>query len=639
MSGKKIEKFIRGLVSGEGYSETSPETGEGAASEKDRADDTDETDEMDDELRWNLDDVAPEGFDGLLSGLSADLASFKGWYSRMSPDMGLDEFRGYLRFSEDVAARADRLYCYGSLMRSEDCSSRKAGRYLAKSEALLLRLAKARAPIERWLSGLDARGKERLDDGNAARLFSAAPDLEYVLWDWREDAGYLLPPEQEEAIAVRESTLLAPMKMRRDSMEAAQRYTLRLPDGKRERDLTYHEFIANEGSPVPETREEFERSLVRGYSRNRNAYVDMFLTSALAWSQEARSRGFPSSISMRNRRNGLPDSVVEAMLSSCMDNREVFQRYFRWRAEKLGVGRLRSCDLEAPLTPDAAEERAIPFREGLETVLASFRRMSGRYASCLEDAVSARHIDSHPRKDKDEDYYTSAIAPGVGPYMLIHWDGGIADVITLAHEGGHFVHYQYANSLPQSSQAMAIPLEETASAFGEQLLFDELLSRAASPEERKALLSEWVGNLYDMVLHKACLTLFEKEAHATARKGWNAKELDASYRRILGEALGESVELTSVAGEKWMMSSDYFTDDPFYTYAYPFGQLVALALHKRLLEEGTAFVPVMERLLSAGGSRPIADLLKEAGMDISRKEFWDDAHSIIRERMDELERL
>ena len=67
--------------------------------------------------------------------------------------------------------------------------------------------------------------------------------------------------------------------------------------------------------------------------------------------------------------------------------------------------------------------------------------------------------------------------------------------------------------------------------------------------------------------------------------------------------------------------------------------LVALALHKRLAEEGAAFVPVMERLLSAGGSRPIMDLLGEAGMDISRKEFWDSAFGIIRERMDELERL
>ena len=343
--------------------------------------------------------------------------------------MGLDEFRGYLRFSEDVASRAERLYCYGSLMRSEDCTSRKAARYLEKSEALLLRLAKAKAPLERWLSGLDARGKELLDDGNAARLFSAVPELEYVLWDKRQDAAYLLPPEQEDALAVRESTVLAPVKMRRDSMEAAQRYTIRLPDGKRERDLTYHEFIAYEGHPLPEVRGEYERSLVRGYHRNRNAYVDMFLTSALAWSREAEARGFPSSISMRNRQNGLPDEVVEAMLSSCMENKEVFQRYFRWRAEKLGVERLRSCDLEAPLTPDTAEERAIPFQEGLETVLAAFRRMSERYASCLEDAVRERHIDSHPRKGKDEDYFTSAIGPGVKPYMLIHWDGGYQDLL------------------------------------------------------------------------------------------------------------------------------------------------------------------------------------------------------------------
>ncbi len=88
-----------------------------------------------------------------------------------------------------------------------------------------------------------------------------------------------------------------------------------------------------------------------------------------------------------------------------------------------------------------------------------------------------------------------------------------------------------------------------------------------------------------------------------------------------------------------MIYADYFIDDPFYNYAYPFGMLVSLALHKRLAEESPEFVPVMEKLLSAGGSRPIVKLLSEAGMDISKKEFWDDAFSIVRERMDELERL
>ena len=57
-------------------------------------------------------------------------------------------------------------------------------------------------------------------------------------------------------------------------------------------------------------------------------------------------------------------------------------------------------------------------------------------------------------------------------------------MITLAHELGHAYHGWVMRDLPQSQSSYGMSIAETASTFGETIVRDALMDRAASPSRR-----------------------------------------------------------------------------------------------------------------------------------------------------------
>ena len=73
------------------------------------------------------------------------------------------------------------------------------------------------------------------------------------------------------------------------------------------------------------------------------------------------------------------------------------------------------------------------------------------------------------------------------------------------------------------------------------------------------------------------------------------------------EMLGDSVEVTA-GYRSWWSYIPHFIGTPGYVYAYAYGQLLALSVYARYLEEGEPFVPRYLDLLRAGGSRSPEEL-------------------------------
>jgi oligoendopeptidase F len=78
---------------------------------------------------------------------------------------------------------------------------------------------------------------------------------------------------------------------------------------------------------------------------------------------------------------------------------------------------------------------------------------------------------------------------------------------------------------------------------------------------------------------------------------------------------------------------------PFYCYAYSFGQLLVLALYRRYQQEGEAFKPGYLRMLAHGGAARPAQILEEAGIDMTDPAFWQGGFDVIRDMIDQLEAI
>jgi oligoendopeptidase F len=221
---------------------------------------------------------------------------------------------------------------------------------------------------------------------------------------------------------------------------------------------------------------------------------------------------------------------------------------------------------------------------------------------------------------------------------MLNWTGKRRDVLTLAHELGHGLHAALAIPRGPLEQGTPLTVCETASVFGETLVFKRLLDATDSPASRLALLAENIEGSIATVFRQTAMNGFEDRAH-TARR----EEGELSVERIgeLWEAsqvelLGDAVEITE-GYRSWWSYVPHFIGTPGYVYAYAYGQLLALSVYRRYEEEGEDFVPRYVELLSAGGSRSPEELAAIAGLDLEDPGFWAAGLDLVREQLDAAE--
>ena len=222
--------------------------------------------------------------------------------------------------------------------------------------------------------------------------------------------------------------------------------------------------------------------------------------------------------------------------------------------------------------------------------------------------------------------------------MLLNYTARRRDVLTLAHELGHGVHAALARPQGLLQQGTPLTLAETASVFGEELVFGRLLDAASDAESRLALLAEALEGQIATVFRQIAMNRFEHTMH-TARR----EEGELSVDRISDlwatsqkDLLGDAVDVTD-GYRTWWSYVPHFVNTPGYVYAYAYGQLLALSVYRRYEEEGESFVPAYLDMLRAGGSKPPEELGEMVGVDLADPGFWDAGLDLVERQLEAAE--
>jgi oligoendopeptidase F len=204
-------------------------------------------------------------------------------------------------------------------------------------------------------------------------------------------------------------------------------------------------------------------------------------------------------------------------------------------------------------------------------------------------------------------------------------------VQTLAHELGHGVHQYLARPLGHLQADTALTMAETASVFGEMLLFDRIRRQPGPPRRRLALLCGFIDDAFGTVFRQIALTRFEQSVHGTRRREGelSAERIGELWLDVNAALYRDSVVLTDDY-RWWWAYIPHFIHSPFYCYAYGFGELLVLALYELYRERGPAFVPQYLELLAAGGSDSPVALLDRLGVDIRQPSFWQRGLAVLR---------
>jgi oligoendopeptidase F len=221
---------------------------------------------------------------------------------------------------------------------------------------------------------------------------------------------------------------------------------------------------------------------------------------------------------------------------------------------------------------------------------------------------------------------------------MLNYTAKRRDVLTLAHELGHGVHFALAAPQGVFHQGTPLTVAETASVFGESLVFGRLLERAESPESRLALLAESIEDAIATVFRQTAMNRFEDLVHGERRGSGelSVERFGELWADSQEELLGDAVEVTG-GYRSWWSYVPHFVNTPGYVYAYAYGQLFALSVYRRYEEQGDEIVPRYLDMLATGGSRSPEDLGRIVGVDLADPGFWDQGLALVERQLEAAE--
>jgi len=384
-------------------------------------------------------------------------------------------------------------------------------------------------------------------------------------------------------------------------------------------------------SPDRELRRTTAEAVTAALAPNLRTRAYIYNTIAQDKATDDRLRGFPSWISSRNLANEASDESVQALVEAVRSNYDLPQRWYRLKANLLGLDRLADYDRSASI---ATEEVQIGWPEATEIVLSSFNDFSPTLHDTAKRFFDEHWIDAPVRPGKRGGAFCAYTVPSVHPFVMLNWTDRRRDVLTLAHELGHGMHAALAQPRGILEQHTPLTLAETASVFGETLVFRRLLDAAETPASRLALLAENIEGSIATVFRQVAMNRFEDFVHTARREEGelSVERFGELWARSQVELFGDAVEVTE-GYKTWWSYVPHFIGTPGYVYAYAYGQLLALSVYARYLDEGEPFVPRYIELLSAGGSRSPEELAAIAGLDLADPEFWNDGLKLVREQL------
>jgi oligoendopeptidase F len=581
------------------------------------------------ETEWDLapllDGSAEGGVDRLLDEATALAEAFASTHAGKIAELDAAALEAAMHELERINELIGRAGSYASLQFATDTADPARG-------ALLQRVQERATAIETMLLFFELEWAA-LDDAHAEELL-AAGGLEFCRHHLRSARRYrphLLTEPEEKILA--EKSISSQSAWSRLFGELVASIRVDLDHEALTLDVALSRLLAPEREARRTAAEAITGALEPGVRTRAFIYNTLVHDKAV----DDRLRKFPHWLASRNLANEASDESVMALIEAVRGRFDIPQRWYSLKAKLLGVPRLADYDRSAPLL---GEDVTFSFSQARELVLDTYDSFSSDAGRVVHRFFDERWIDAPIRPHKRGGAFCAYTVPSVHPYVLLNFTARRRDVLTMAHELGHGLHAALAQPQGVFHQSTPLTLAETASVFGETLVFGRLLDAAATDEERLSLLAERIDGAIATVFRQMAMNRFEHLVHTRRRSEGelSVDRINELWTQTQLELFGDSVEMTE-GYRMWWSYVPHFINTPGYVYAYAYGQLLALSAYGRYQEEGGSFVPRYLELLASGGSRSPEELGAMIGVDLADPGFWDAGLRLVEQQLTAAEKL
>ena len=182
-------------------------------------------------------------------------------------------------------------------------------------------------------------------------------------------------------------------------------------------------------------------------------------------------------------------------------------------------------------------------------------------------------------------------------------------------------------------------LAETASSFGESLVFQSLLYSLEPGIQRHNMLANRVENLLNNVCRQTAFHQFETKIHTQRREGaLSAERIGQLWMETQQASLGPSFRLDSEYSNYWSYIPHFF-HSPFYAYSYAHSSCVVNSLFKVFGKDKDRFRKKYKNFLMAGGAITYSEFINMFDLDASKPTLWKNGLETINDCIMELDCL
>ncbi|NGX96457.1 MAG: oligoendopeptidase F, partial [Candidatus Afipia apatlaquensis] len=350
----------------------------------------------------------------------------------------------------------------------------------------------------------------------------------------------------------------------------------------------------------------------------------------------ARVRNYNSAIEAALFPDNIPKTVFDNVVNTINNNLEPLHKYIDIKRKALGIEKVHMYDIYAPIVKDIKIK--VPFEEGVDIVLKGLKPLGDKYISLLKKGFESRWIDVYENQGKTSGAYSWG-SYDTNPYVLLNYNGMLPDVMTVAHEMGHSIHsYLSRKEQPYISSEYTLFCAEVASTTNEAILIDYLLKTTKDKNMRIYLLNQHLEEIRTTIYRQTMFAEFEKKTHELVEKGeaLTSQVLSGIWHDINVKYYGPDILVDDAIDIEWARVPHFYWN--FYVYKYVTGYAAALTLSKKIIEEGESAVKDYIRFLKSGGSDYSTNLLRDAGVDMTKPEPLENAVKVFEELLDSLEK-
>ncbi len=561
-------------------------------------------------------------------------------FNEIKNQINFDEYKGqlnnpdklfdYLKALEKVSRVVDRLYVYAMMKHDEDTANAEYDALLSRITTLSVQISEKTAFFLPELTSLDvSRLKEYMENPKLK-------DYDYTIKSILREKEHVLSESEERLLSLASEPLSSFREIFTKTDNAD------LPLGT----------ITHKGEKIPlshgtygvimhgedrELRKKAYKKYYKAYGSLINVISATYYGSVKKDVFGAKARKYQSALDKALIGEDVSPVVYQNLLQTVGEALPMLHDYVKERKNLLGLDKMYMYDMYVPTVADA--EMKLEYEDAYQLVIDGLSVLGEEYVDLLKRAKDERWLHVYEGKGKRSGAYSVAVYD-THPYVLLNYQKTTHDIFTIAHEMGHSIHSYFSNlNQPYSKADYTIFVAEVASTVNEVLLIRYLLKVEKDERLRKYLLSYLLEMIRTTLFRQTQFAEFESKAHSLVEEGEPlTKELLSSvYLELNKKYYGSAVISDDLIKLEWARIPHFYR--AFYVYKYATGIISALAIADRILNEGKTAVDDYFKFLSSGSSDGPIELLKIAGVDLTKRQPFESAFKVFEDTLKEFKQM